>query len=421
MQKKPSVNNFKSNAVWIFFGNIVFGFSQWLMISTMAKFGDVEMVGEYTLALGLTAPLFLLFNLNLRSMQATDQKNGLDFTYYFSFRFITSGLALLIVIILILIFEYTINTTLIILLVALIKAVESQSDVAFGYFQKIEHMKLISLSQILKGFLNIFCITIILWITDSLIMALFGLLLVNLLILVIFDIQNLYKNNVQRLNVKDVFFVIKDKKTALTILIMGIPLGIASFLDSLNINSQRFIIEANLSIEEVGFYSSITFIMMSGQTVIGALAHAALPSLTRQFIEDVKMFIKSVWLLIFIGILIGCSLILLAYFLGEFILSILYTNEFAQYSDIFFIIMIVASIWYLTGFLNVALMATRKFKFQLYVYLLSFIVTFVCSVVFTKNFGLTGAAFGLLAGMLTRLLIVSLILSRITIERKLTN
>lgn len=409
----------KANFFWVLSGNIFFGLSQWLVISFMSKFGNVDMVGEYTLALGLTAPIFLLLNFNLRSMQATDQKDEFSFVYYFSFRNITSTTAFLILIIILMFLDYSMTTMIVIFIVGINKFIESQSDVVFGHFQKIEYMSLISISKIIKGTLNVLTITIALLVSNSLVIALIGMVVTNLLIFSFFDMRNLYKNNVKRIKTKDLLFVFKDKKKLFSILIMGLPLGIASSLDSLTINSQRYIIEYSLSITEVGYYSSITYLMISGQTIVGALSRAVLPRLTKYFLEDIKKYIKSILFLVILGVIMGVVLIIISYFFGGFILSVLYTEEFVSYSNIFVIIMIVASVWYLTGFLNSALLATRKFNSQLIVYLLSFIVTFIFTIILTNDLGLLGSAYALLAGMITRLLVISLILFNIiSKERK---
>jgi O-antigen/teichoic acid export membrane protein len=413
--------SFKSNFLWILIGNTLFGLSQWILISLMAKIGNIQMVGEYTLALGITAPLFLLLNLNLRSMQATDQKDEFDSKYYFLLRIITSSITILITIFIITLFNYKISLSIIIFLVAFIKLIESQSDVVYGYFQKIEYMKLISLSKVIRGILNLLVVSILLLTTNSLILSLLGMLLMDLLLFFRFDLINLYKNNVPRLKLYDLFTVIKDKRKLKLIFLTGIPLGISNFLDSLTINSQRYIIESTLSIKELGYYSSITFIMMSGQTIIGALANAALPRLTRYFAEDIKKYIKLINLLILIGLIIGMSLILTSLLFGDSILSFIYTKEFATYTNIFILIMIAGSVWYITGFLNAALLATRKFNYQLYVYLSSFIATFVSTILLTKDLGIIGAAYGLLIGMAVRFLFILMILIYIVSKRYFIN
>lgn len=407
----------KSNFIWVLVGNIVFGLSQFLVISLISKFGTIEMVGVYTLALGITAPVFLLLNFNLRSIQATDQKNEYSFLYYFSFRSLTSMITLFIIVIILLLADYSLFTSSIILIVTITKFIESQSDVVFGYFQKIEYMRVISLSRIIRGILTVLVIGLALLTTKSIVFALIGMMAVNLLVFIFFDMKNLYKEAIQKVRFSDLFLVMKDKKMLLLMFAMGLPLGLASALDSLTINSQRYVIEFSLSIEEVGYYASITYLMISGQTIVSALSHAVLPRLTVYFTDNYKKYIRLVYLLVFLGIGMGLILTAITHIWGPVILTILYTEEFMNYSNVLFIVMIIASIWYLTGFLNAALLATRKFTSQLYIYLLSFLVTFIFTIIFTTDFGLMGSAYALLAGMTTRLLAIIIVLVRIITNR----
>lgn len=418
---KKRNNKIKNNFIWILFGNIFFALSQWLIISTISKFGNIEMVGEYTLALAITSPFFLLMNFNLRSMQATDQENELDFIHYFVFRNITSIIALFLVLVFLLFLDYSTATTIVIFIIGLIKIIESQSDIVFGYFQKIENMKFISISKIIKGIINVLTTYLVLLITNSLLVALFFMLFANIILLLFFDIKNLYKSGVNTIKVREFFLLKNNKKIFTTIIIMGIPLGISSMLDSLTVNSQRYIIESTLSISEVGYYSSIVYLMVFGQTIVGALAHAILPRLARYFINDLKEYVKFTIFLSIGGILLGGLLVTFTFFFGNTILVLLYTDEFESYSDIFLIVMIVASIWYLVGFLNTALLATRSFNFQFPVYFLSFLVTFILTFVLSNSYGLIGAAYALLGGMITRLLIILIVLVLIIVRKKKLN
>ncbi len=420
-QKDVKKYSLKSNFMWVLIGNVIFGLSQWLIIAVMSKIGNINMVGEYTLALGITAPLFLFFNMNLRYVQATDQQNEYNFVDYFSLRSLTSLVSLILIILSTYIFKYSLSTSLIIIMVGLIKYIESQSDVIYGFFQKKENMKLISQSYILKGFLNVITFILILETTNNLLVCLIIMAVLNMFVFLFFDMKNFYELGEKKLKLIDYLGVLKNKKKFILIVATVIPLGIASSLDSLTINSQRYIIESTISITEVGYFSSITYLMISGQTIVGALSQASLPRLSRYFVEDFKKYLKFTFSLLAVGILLGLFLILSSYFIGDVILSILYTKDFAKYSNVFLIVMVAASVWYITGFLNSALVATRQFNSQLIVYSLSFIVTLILSLILIKEYGLVGAAYSLLAGMITRLLVITLVLIKILTRRKCIN
>jgi len=61
-----------SGFAWTLAGNGLYAASQWAMLSLAAKLGGREMLGEYALAVALTAPVAMLAHLNLRTVLATD-------------------------------------------------------------------------------------------------------------------------------------------------------------------------------------------------------------------------------------------------------------------------------------------------------------------------------------------------------------
>ena len=60
------------------------------MLTVMAKLGSPIVVGEYGLAAAICAPIFMLMNLQLRNIQATDAKGRYTYSDYLSLRVITS-------------------------------------------------------------------------------------------------------------------------------------------------------------------------------------------------------------------------------------------------------------------------------------------------------------------------------------------
>ena len=63
-------------------------------MSSIAKLGTPEMVGEYSYAYALAAPIFMLFNLRLRFVQISDSNNETKFLDYLSFRLLSTMAAL---------------------------------------------------------------------------------------------------------------------------------------------------------------------------------------------------------------------------------------------------------------------------------------------------------------------------------------
>lgn len=198
------------------------------------------MVGVFSLALAVTAPIMMLFNLNLRSVQATDQKDSSDFYSYFCLRIITTLMALIIIFTITFMFGYTKEQGYLILIIGLSKGIESISDVIFGVFQRNERMDLISISRILKGVFSLFVLGGLLFFTKSIIIASAGMALSWLLVLILYDFKHLRSYQY-------------TKKTKFNLMIsiikISFPLGIVMMINSFNTNIPRYfwrIMELNI-------------------------------------------------------------------------------------------------------------------------------------------------------------------------------
>src|SRR5438874_122437 len=62
----------KRNTVWTMAGNTMYAASQWLQVVVIARLSTPLDVGHYAFAMGLCTPVFMMSNLQLRSIQATD-------------------------------------------------------------------------------------------------------------------------------------------------------------------------------------------------------------------------------------------------------------------------------------------------------------------------------------------------------------
>lgn len=70
----------RQNFSWTFVGNVVYAACQWGMLVALTKLGTPEMVGQFTLGLAVTSPVFLFSNLQLRTLMATDAKQEYHFS-----------------------------------------------------------------------------------------------------------------------------------------------------------------------------------------------------------------------------------------------------------------------------------------------------------------------------------------------------
>jgi O-antigen/teichoic acid export membrane protein len=200
-----------------------------------------------------------------------------------------------------------------------------------------------------------------------------------------------------------------------------LPLGIVTFLVSLNANIPTYVIKNYLDIEQLGVFSAIVYFAIAGQFVTGALAQAAAPRLALYYSRSELGKFKLLQIkLMAIGVGMALVGVLLVTFLGEQLLGLFYGFEYAAHVDVFFWIMISAGIGYAAIFLGTGLTVTRRFREMLFLNVLSVVTTFILSIILVPKYGLTGAGWALAASASLKL-IINLMINYMTIYSKQGN
>lgn len=407
MQTSKSLT-LRRNFSWTFIGNAVYAACQWGMLVVIAKLGSPEMVGQFTLGLAVTAPVFMFTNLQLRNIQATDAKQEYLFSDYLGLRLISTGLSLLVILIITLISGYRWEISLIILLIGLAKAVESISDVFYGLIQNRERMDIIARSMMIKGILSLLILSISIYLSSSIVWGAFSLVITWSIVLLVYDIYSsilLFKNfssasptTTPILDLSTTALQPSWNWTKLKQLVwLALPLGFVMMLISLNHNVPRYFIEQYLGERELGFFAAIAYLMVAGRMVVSALGQSASPRLARYYATGNssafrQLIIKSV----IIGILLGGTAIIVALIAGENILTLIYQPEYAQYADLFAWVMVAAGISYVASFLGYGMTAARYFRIQMPLFFLSTAASTIACFWLIPIFKLQGAAIALI-------------------------
>jgi O-antigen/teichoic acid export membrane protein len=119
------VPSLRHSFAWTLAGSLVYAGCQWGMLSVLAKLGSPAIVGQFALALAITAPVFMFTNLQLRGVQATDAQSEYEFPDYFTLRCLTMIAGMAIVAGVVAASRYDWTTSLVILLVAVANSNDS--------------------------------------------------------------------------------------------------------------------------------------------------------------------------------------------------------------------------------------------------------------------------------------------------------
>ena len=417
----------RQNFSWTLVGNIVYAGCQWGMLVVLAKMTNTEMVGRFALGLAITAPIIILSQLQLRGIQATDAKNEYDFNDYLSLRLFTTVLALCMIIGVVTFGDYPTETDLIIMAVGFSKAFESISDVCYGLMQQHERMDRIARSQLIKGPLSLAALSSMVYITGNVFWGVIGLSIVFALVLFIYDFKNaatilyeipIYKN--RNLIILKLMLPVFNSRKTIALAKLAYPLGIVMALNSFNTNIPRYFIENIFGESELGVFAALAYLIIVGNMIVTAIGQSVVHRLATHYaVRNIKKYLRIVIFLIVIGLAIGILGVLFSMFAGEAILDILYSEEYKNHVDLFFWIMIAGGLSYVSSFMGYSITATRYFKSQVPILVLTTITTFFVSQWLIPDFGLIGAAFAVIAGTSIKVITsVVVILTVLNIHKK---
>jgi O-antigen/teichoic acid export membrane protein len=386
----------RTNVSWTFLGNAVYAACQWGMLAVLAKLGTVEMVGQFALGLAVAAPVFMLTNLQLRGVQATDARGEYGFEDYLSLRLLTTAVGLVAVVGIGIGAGYPRETIAVIALVGLGKAVESFSDVVYGQLQQRERMDRIAKSLLIRGPLSLLVLGVALMWTGSLLWSILGLALSWLATLVAYDIPT---------GVRFGAACTLQARAAVLWRLAGLalPLGIVMMLISLNANIPRYLIEHELGTRELGVFAALSYVIVVGTTVVSAIGQSASPRLSKLYAAgDMGRFRGLLLKLVALGGALGVAGVALAAVAGGSLLRLLYTAEYAAHSDLLTALMGAAAVTYLVSFLGYGMTAARYFRAQLPIFAAAVSATLAVGWVAIPHYGLSGGVMALLAGALVQ-------------------
>lgn len=388
-----------TNSIWMLIGNCAYGVSQWGILILVSKYGTVEMVGKFSLALAITAPVILFSNLGLRSVQATDASEVYKFGHYLSLRLVTTGVAFLTIAGIVTVMRYPRDTSLVILSVGLAKSFESISDVIYGLLQQHERMDKISLSMIMKGLLSFLGVAAGLFLGNNLFWGVIGLVAAWGLTLVTYDLPVGKKIMVEFEGVSPTvdghnnrFQPLWNWDQIFRLVRLTLPLGITAILISLNLNIPRYFLESSFGENSLGIFAALAYPVTAERFVINAIGQSASPQLAKYFeYGNVRKFTNLLLTLSSIGFLIGLAGIILVLFFGQYLLGMIYQAEYANYGQEFLWMALVAGVELTFSFMGYGMTAAHYFRIQPVIYFISVALSIGLGYVWIPVYGILGA------------------------------
>ena len=391
----------RKNFSWTAFGSVFYNFCQFCVLVALTKYGSVDMAGQYTISLAVTAPIMIFFGSNLRAIIVSDVRREYQIGVYMAFRLASLATAMSMIFAIVLATGYQYETAMAIMVVGLAKSIEGISAIFFGYFHQNERMDQIAISRIAKGILSILFFVAGMWTSGSVLGGVVGLATAWLTTLLLFDIPRaviLAKHRVAFQNAPmELFWPIWNARQLKKLFMLSLPVGITVMLVSLSVNIPRYFVEIWQGEAALGIFGPLSYFMVLGNEVVLALGQSAAPRMARYYVHrDRASVIRLLTRQKAVGAFFGIIGVVLAAAAGPQILSLAFGPEYTKYSHVFLILMMTSSLSLVFGFSSMFLTAARAFWIQIPVRVCSASTMAICCAVLVPSHGIIGAAAAML-------------------------
>lgn len=374
--------NYKKQALYNTLGNLIYLFAQWLLTVITTRISGVEAAGILTLAISIGNIFYFIQMYGMRSYQAADVDNEFTSSQYLKSRHITTIIGLVLVMLLLCILHYPIRKTMAILAYTLFRSFEALSDVLFGEMQKIGRLDISAKSMCIKSIAMITVFTIVQFLWNDVAKSLLCITLVALLIYAFYDYFH-YRKLFSSPTCAHTSAVPLLKKCFLLLLTTLFPIVITSL--------PRTLLESYYGTEILGYYGNV-----STPTV---LITAIVPNLLTPFMtlygklvlqKEYKSLMKYFIISVIGTLVLGGLFIVGIIFVGQPIMSLIYTSSIVPYVHYLYPL-IIATVIYALGMCGNSILISMKKNREVAVFSgVSLIVCILTANPLIQRFGING-------------------------------
>lgn len=392
-----AVPSLRHNFAWTFAGNMLYAGCQWGMLSVLAKLGSASIVGQFTLGLAISAPVFMFTNLQLRQVQATDVRADCKFADYFTLRLLATLLGLAAVTCILLFLQAAPAVRAVVFLVAVSKSVECMSDATAGLLQREERLKRVAISLMLRGIGSVLVFSLVFAAYRNLALSVVAMTGVWTAVLLFYDLPN----SRQLIGPCEGFFRMEAPMIK-RLIVLSLPLGWVAALSSLNTYIPRYFLQHYCGFADQGVFASLAYLVVAINLIVFALTQSVTTRLARMFSDGhYRQFTRLLTKLALLGILIAAVGVPLAYLTGRPILTLVYSREYAGHVGLLALLVGTAGLTTIGSFLFCGVTAARAFRAQVPIYAAAIVAVTLGSAVLIPRWGLMGAGTAMLLSAMT--------------------
>lgn len=383
-------------------GQLAYVLTQMGVLSALAHFRGAEAVGEFGLALALATPAFMFVNMGGKTSLASDVARRYSFAEYASVAIAAAALGILASVAAGLLFAATGGVFLLLLIVALTKAVESVSTLAYGAFQQAGRVDKVAISLTLRGLFTLALFVLLLAFGTPVPIA----FLAQLLVWSIFAFARDYPL-ASRMSEGRMVWPSTDRRRIIQLARETAPLGASHVVNSLLVSLPRLFVERSLGLTAVGLLTVVNYFQQAGAMLFGAMSQAIVNRFARLRQRNSKNGLrKTIKALLIFATILSAAGLLVAIVAGEWVLNLIFGSQFAAAHGLL-VLVAVALCAKLYGMIPQSLLhAERRYKAFLIREIAAIAVCAIFLAICVPRWGLMGAGYAIVAAAIARLLTI---------------
>lgn len=400
MEEEPETEkrvspNLRQQVSWTLPANVLYGVCSLLLIVILNRLGSKALAGKFGLAMAISAPLFMFANLRFSTILATDVRSNAKLSDYFSMRCMLLAICWLMTI------PFAIQSpslTVLVLVMACSKAIESVSELCCGVQQRIDRMDRIAISLVTNGLLMASAFFLVYFFSRSLELAAVAICVTRLCVLLAYDIpmarsasrSGIFQSEEKNESAAGQRFGISARKWAL--LQVGAPLGITAALISLTSNIPRYVIPSIFDEDMLGAFVTLAVVLQAGNLVFRAVELPTIPKLAlyidrRDGQGFWRLMARAVGLFLAMGV-IGS---VIAWSFGGQLLAAIFGPAYLGFGLLLAMMTIGTSFSQFAGMIESSLIASRVTAVQIPMHCVTVVSCLVLCLVLIPRYELYGA------------------------------
>lgn len=382
------MQDIKKDYIWNSLGSLLQSAISPVLLIAITHLNGIEDSGLFSFALSLSVVFWVVSLWGGRTYQVSDVKREFSSGDYIAVRFIASLIVAVSAIIFCMLNGYSATKTGLIMILVTFKIFESIADLLYGILQIYQRLYIAGISLTIKAVLGFSVFIAVDFLTRNVVYSALAILLVNILVIIFYDILWVQRIEKLTLNRKMLTRYITQ---AVAIMKLTSPVFIVMFLTMFSLNIPRYFLD-KFHPDQIGYFGIMAMPITLLGLFITFIIQPNVVSLSKLLAKGkLKEFSQIVGKINKITLGLGIVSVVLSYLIGVWVLNIIFDITIDRFR-LDLTIMAIGAV--ANAFVSICvnlLIIMRRFKGQFYTLLTTDILAVVVSACLVSRFAMLGS------------------------------